>query len=234
MSQKKIISIEDVNLGEEARVEALPSYRVPPQELTPKIDPELVDSSEAITLPTSFGNFALRAWIFADGSEHLSATALDPSQPLAGPHPVRVHSECATGDIFGSYRCDCGPQLHQGLEMITRTGGTLILVRNHEGRGIGLVNKLRAYALQDRGYDTLDANLMLGLPADARDYRQVACILKEMGLEEISLITNNPAKAEALQGLGIGVDRLIPDQIEPRAENSAYLATKRDRMNHKL
>lgn len=118
--------------------------------------------------------------------------------------------------------------------MITRTGGTLILVRNHEGRGIGLVNKLRAYALQDRGYDTLDANLMLGLPADARDYRQVARILKEMGLEEISLITNNPAKAEALQGLGIGVDRLIPDQIEPRAENSAYLATKRDRMNHKL
>lgn len=234
MSDRPIIQQEDVDLGDGFDVSALPKYKVLPAELTPTVDPELIDFTEPVTVPTPDGVFAMQAWVFADGSEHLSATAIDALGQDGGSHPVRVHSECATGDIFGSYRCDCGPQLHQGLQMIARTGGTLILVRNHEGRGIGLVNKLRAYALQDRGFDTLDANLLLGLPADARDYRQVAAILKKMGHQKIRLITNNPAKVEALTELGIEVEEMIPDRIEPRAENQHYLATKRDRMNHKL
>lgn len=234
MNERPIIQQDDIDFGEGFAVSEMPTYRVAPGNLTPTINPELVDRTEPVTVPTPDGTFAMQAWIFADGSEHLSATAIEAPEQDGGAQPVRVHSECATGDIFGSYRCDCGPQLHQGLQMIARTGGTLILVRNHEGRGIGLVNKLRAYALQDQGFDTLDANLLLGLPADNRDYRQVAEILKAMNLTNIRLITNNPAKVEALTELGIRVEGMIPDEITPRTENKHYLATKRDRMHHKL
>ena len=147
---------------------------------------------------------------------------------------MRIHSECATGDIFGSFRCDCGPQLENGLRIIGRTGGYLVYVRNHEGRGIGLVNKLRAYALQDAGLDTLDANLALGLDGDMRDYSQAALILQELGVHEMRLVTNNPAKQEALEGLGLRVTELIPDEIPARVENAHYLHTKRARMRHLL
>lgn len=200
----------------------------------------LTQTSEPVTVPTPHGVFLMQAFGFADGSEHLALTALpaegqsqNRSQVNQAPL-VRIHSECATGDIFGSYRCDCGPQLAQALEMMSEQGGLLIYMRNHEGRGIGLVNKLRAYTLQDAGQDTLDANLSLGLPADARDYTQAVVMIKELGVRELRLLTNNPAKAEALEELGLTITELVPDEITPRAENARYLATKRDRMRHRL
>lgn len=200
----------------------------------------LTQTSEPVTVPTPHGVFLMQAFGFADGSEHLALTALSTegqpenrSQVNQAPL-VRIHSECATGDIFGSYRCDCGPQLEQALEMMAEQGGLLIYMRNHEGRGIGLVNKLRAYTLQDAGQDTLDANLSLGLPADARDYTQAVVMIKELGIRQLRLLTNNPAKAEALAGLGITITELVPDEITPRPENARYLATKRDRMRHRL
>lgn len=200
----------------------------------------LTQTSEPVTVPTPHGVFLMQAFGFADGSEHLALTALpaegqpqNRSQVNQAPL-VRIHSECATGDIFGSYRCDCGPQLAQALEMMAEQGGLLIYMRNHEGRGIGLVNKLRAYTLQDAGQDTLDANLSLGLPADARDYTQAVVMIKELGIRQLRLLTNNPAKAEALAELGLTITELVPDEITPRAENARYLATKRDRMRHRL
>lgn len=200
----------------------------------------LTQTSEPVTVPTPHGVFLMQAFGFADGSEHLALTALPTegqpqSRSQVNQAPlVRIHSECATGDIFGSYRCDCGPQLEQALVMMAEQGGVLIYMRNHEGRGIGLVNKLRAYALQDAGLDTLDANLSLGLPADARDYTQAVVMIKELGIRQLRLLTNNPAKAEALVELGLTITELVPDEITPRAENARYLATKRDRMHHRL
>ena len=215
------------------------SYRVSPLDMVPNPSPLLVESTEEVAVPTPNGLFGLRAWRFADGAEHLSARALDrDGNPVpyedGGVPAVRIHSECATGDIFGSFRCDCGPQLENGLRIIGRTGGYLVYVRNHEGRGIGLVNKLRAYALQDAGLDTLDANLALGLDGDMRDYSQAALILQELGVHEMRLVTNNPAKQEALEGLGLRVTELIPDEIPARVENAHYLHTKRERMRHLL
>ena len=210
------------------------SYRVSPLDMVSNPSPLLVESTEEVAVPTPNGLFGLRAWRFADGAEHLSARALDrDGNPVpyegGGAPAVRIHSECATGDIFGSFRCDCGPQLENGLRIIGRTGGYLVYVRNHEGRGIGLVNKLRAYALQDAGLDTLDANLALGLDGDMRDYSQAALILQELGVHEMRLVTNNPAKQEALEGLGLRVTELIPDEIPARVENAHYLHTKRER-----
>ncbi|MFW0169331.1 GTP cyclohydrolase II [Rothia sp. P4278] len=198
---------------------------------------ELIQSSDPVLVPTAQGIFAVRGFEFSDGNEHMLATAVDAdgnektgeSSPL-----IRLHSECATGDLLGSYRCDCGPQLEQALETVQRQGGAVLYLRGQEGRGIGLVNKLRAYALQDRGIDTLDANLQLGLPADARDYTQAATVLTSLGLTQIRLLSNNPAKAEALEALGVRVLELVPDIVEPRPENEGYLATKRDRMRHRL
>ena len=215
------------------------SYRVSPLDMVPNPSPLLVESTEEVAVPTPNGLFGLRAWRFADGAEHLSARALDrDGNPVpyegGGAPAVRIHSECATGDIFGSFRCDCGPQLENGLRIIGRTGGYLVYVRNHEGRGIGLGNKLRAYALQDAGLDTLDANLALGLDGDMRDYSQAALILQELGVHEMRLVTNNPAKQEALEGLGLRVTELIPDEIPARVENAHYLHTKRERMRHLL
>lgn len=227
------------------------SYRVSPLDMVPNPSPLLLESTEEVAVPTPNGLFALRAWRFADGAEHLSIRALDrDGAPVpyekgngeradehsesGGVPAVRIHSECATGDIFGSFRCDCGPQLENGLRIISRAGGYLVYVRNHEGRGIGLVNKLRAYALQDAGLDTLDANLALGLDGDMRDYAQAALILQELGVHEMRLVTNNPAKQEALEGLGLRVTELIPDEIPARVENAHYLHTKRERMRHLL
>lgn len=194
--------------------------------------------SEPVRVPTPHGFFEMRAWCFPDGNEILSATAIDAEGRVLdaeNPAPlVRLHSECLTGDVFGSFRCDCGPQLHQGLERIARVGGKLIYIKGHEGRGIGLVNKLRAYALQDRGLDTVDANVALGFDPDQRAYRQAAHVLRELGVTALRLMTNNPAKAEALAGLGLEVASIEPDEVPPREENARYLATKRDRMNHRL
>ncbi|MEX5301522.1 GTP cyclohydrolase II [Kocuria sabuli] len=196
--------------------------------------------SEPVVVPTPEGRFEVVGWRLPGGSgdpaaEHLSLTAPSSDRvPVGQPPLVRLHSECLTGDVFGSYRCDCGPQLHLALRRIADDGGTLLYLRNHEGRGIGLVNKLRAYKLQDAGADTVEANELLGLPADARDYTAAATILHRLGLTRIRLLSNNPAKAERLAELGIDVVAMVPNEVPARPENHDYLATKRDRMRHRL
>jgi 3,4-dihydroxy 2-butanone 4-phosphate synthase/GTP cyclohydrolase II len=146
-----------------------------------------------------------------------------------------VHSECLTGDVFGSVRCDCGPQLHAAMQRVTEEGrGVVLYVRGHEGRGIGLMHKLQAYQLQDAGRDTVDANLDLGLPADARDYGTGAQILFDLGVRTMRLLTNNPAKRAGLEGYGLEVVGREPMPVRPTPENVRYLRTKRDRMGHLL
>ena len=148
---------------------------------------------------------------------------------------VRVHSGCVTGDIFHSLRCDCYQQLQKALERITSSHhGIIIYLPHHEGRGIGLVNKIKAYAAQDRGLDTVDANISIGAPVDARDYELAAKILKHMGCNEVRLLTNNPLKVEALEGYGITVLEQVPHVVTASRYNARYLATKRERMAHKL
>lgn len=203
-----------------------------------------VSGGPQVSLPTRFGTFTAQAWIdAASGAEHLSLSA--PGEPAegeaAGAKPgaadvplVRLHSECLTGDVFGSYRCDCGEQLDDALERIHRRGGTLVYLRGHEGRGIGLANKMRAYSLQESGADTVEANEQLGLPVDARDYAAAAGILRALGLTRIALLSNNPLKREDLSRHGIEVLEEVPAKIAARAENLRYLTTKRDRMNHAL
>lgn len=196
---------------------------------------QLIDSSEPVRLPTAQGLFWARAWRFDDGLEHLSLTGA--SRPLHPEHDaaplVRIHSECLTGDVLGSRRCDCGAQLQSGLERIQREGGALVYLRGQEGRGIGLLGKLRAYRLQEQGMDTVEANLALGYPAESRTYVAAAVILRELGLRNIRLLSNNPAKACALESLGIGVEA-VPHETEPTPESMAYLRAKRDRMGHRL
>ena len=146
---------------------------------------------------------------------------------------VRVHSECLTGDVFGSLRCDCGPQLDAALAAVAREGrGVVLYVRGHEGRGIGLLHKLQAYQLQDLGSDTLDANLELGLPADARDYGTGAQILVDLGIHTMRLLSNNPAKRAGLEGYGLRIVGQVPLPVRANPENLRYLQTKRDRMGH--
>ena len=228
---------------EQAVADAAASYIASPLDTVPMPSPQLIETTYEVPVPTPHGVFGVRAWLFADGAEHITARALNDDgtpTPFTGtgtepPAPaVRIHSECATGDIFGSYRCDCGPQLENGLRIIAQQGGWLVYTRNHEGRGIGLINKLRAYRLQDAGLDTLDANLALGLDADMRDYTQASVILQELGAERIRLVSNNPAKVQALAELGVEVLEMIPDEVPARAENTRYLETKRDRMRHQL
>jgi len=188
-------------------------------------------------LPTSHGEFTAYGYtITVDGSEHVALVYGDPGT-LANGDPVltRVHSECLTGDVFGSSRCDCGPQLDEAMDRIVQEGrGVVVYLRGHEGRGIGLVAKLQAYQLQDGGRDTVDANLDLGLPADARHYGAATQILKDLGVTAVRLLTNNPAKTEALESYGVHVATRVPLTPHPNDHNLAYLITKRDRMGHDL
>jgi 3,4-dihydroxy 2-butanone 4-phosphate synthase/GTP cyclohydrolase II len=148
---------------------------------------------------------------------------------------TRVHSECLTGDVFGSSRCDCGPQLDEALDRIVQEGrGVVVYLRGHEGRGIGLVAKLQAYQLQDGGRDTVDANLDLGLPADARHYGAATQILRDLGVRSVRLLTNNPDKVSSLTEYGVPVVERVPLAVRPNDHNLAYLLTKRDRMGHQL
>jgi 3,4-dihydroxy 2-butanone 4-phosphate synthase/GTP cyclohydrolase II len=148
---------------------------------------------------------------------------------------VRVHSECLTGDVLGSLRCDCGPQLDAALRTVSEEGrGVVLYLRGHEGRGIGLLHKLAAYSLQDVGHDTVDANLQLGLPADAREYDVGAQILADLGVRSMRLLTNNPAKSAGLDGHGVQIVARVPLQVHATPENLRYLQTKRDRMGHDL
>ena len=185
-------------------------------------------------MPTRFGDFrALGYRSTIDGIEHLAIVAGDIGD--GEDVLVRVHSECLTGDVMGSLRCDCGPQLQAALSAIAEEGrGVVLYLRGHEGRGIGLLQKLNAYQLQDHGRDTVDANLDLGLPADAREYGTGAQILADLGVKSLRLLTNNPAKRAGMEGYGITILARIPLEVGVTPENSAYLATKRDRMGHEL
>ena len=188
-------------------------------------------------LPTSHGDFTAFGYrITVDGSEHVALVYGDPTA-LSDGEPVltRVHSECLTGDVLGSERCDCGPQLNEAMDLIVKEGrGVVIYLRGHEGRGIGLLAKLQAYQLQDGGRDTVDANLDLGLPADARHYGAATQILRDLGVTSVRLLTNNPAKTSSLESYGIPVAERVGLTPRPNDHNLAYLQTKRDRMGHHL
>jgi 3,4-dihydroxy 2-butanone 4-phosphate synthase/GTP cyclohydrolase II len=185
-------------------------------------------------LPTAYGDFTAYGYrITIDDSEHIALVYGD----ISGDEPVltRVHSECLTGDVFGSRRCDCGPQLDEALRRVVEEGrGVVVYLRGHEGRGIGLVAKLQAYNLQDNGRDTVDANLDLGLPADARHYGTATQILRDLGVGSVRLLTNNPAKTKSLEDYGVAVAERVALTPHPTDDNLAYLQTKRDRMGHVL
>jgi GTP cyclohydrolase II len=184
-------------------------------------------------IPTAVGEFRLCLYLNnQNDKEHLALVMGD----VAGQRDVlvRMHSECFTGDVLGSLRCDCGQQLQQGLQLIAEEGIGVLIYLRQEGRGIGLLDKLRAYNLQDIGYDTVDANLLLGHQADERDYTVAALILKDLGVRSVRLLTNNPKKIESLQGLGIAVTARVPLHPRVTAENAAYLMTKAQRMDHFL
>ncbi|MGQ0777938.1 MAG: bifunctional 3,4-dihydroxy-2-butanone-4-phosphate synthase/GTP cyclohydrolase II [Pseudonocardiales bacterium] len=185
-------------------------------------------------IPTVHGEFtAIGFDSVLDGVEHIALVAGEIGDGVD--ILVRVHSECLTGDVLGSLRCDCGPQLDAALAAIAAEGrGVVLYVRGHEGRGIGLMHKLQAYQLQDAGADTVDANLALGMPADARDYGTGAQILVDLGVRSMRLLTNNPAKRAGLEGYGLAITGRVPLPIRPNPENLHYLRTKRDRMGHEL
>ena len=184
-------------------------------------------------LPTRYGDFNIR--VFHESETGLDHVALSMGD-MAGPDPVlmRVHSECLTGDAFGSIRCDCGPQLDAAMRQISEKGWGGILYLRQEGRGIGLHAKIQAYHLQDKGADTLDANLMLGLPADARNYRIASTMLSALGVKDVCLLSNNPDKAKQLKEYGINVAEIVPLVVGVVTENRDYLKTKADRMGHKI
>ncbi len=194
----------------------------------------LVEQVAEATIPTRHGEFLCRAWRSTlDGIEHVALTRGD----VTGPDPVlvRVHSECLTGDVLGSRRCDCGTQVDDALEAIAaEERGVLVYLRGHEGRGIGLGHKLAAYNLQDAGHDTVDANTLLGLPVDDREYGIGAQILTDLGVRRMRLMTNNPAKYDGLQGYGLEIVQRVALTARVTRENVAYLETKRRRMGHML
>lgn len=193
----------------------------------------IVEKGEEVDMPTEYGHFRLIPFRQkSNGLEHVAlikGTWAEEEAIL-----VRVHSSCATGDIFGSHRCDCGPQLHKAMQMIEKEGKGVIVYLNQEGRGIGLMNKMKAYKLQENGMDTVEANLCLGFKADERDYGVGANILHDLGVKKMRLMTNNPLKRVGLIGYGLSVTENVPVEIEPNDYNRFYLHTKKDRMGHDL
>ena len=202
-------------------------------EMTIQIDSNKASVKSDAELPTEHGNFRIRAFAGPDGKEHATLYIGDFSDGDKPPL-VRIHSECLTGDAFGSLKCDCGPQLEASMKRIQEEGKGAIVYLRQEGRGIGLYSKIQAYALQDQGHDTLDANLMLGLPADGRTYDVAAEMLKDIGLEKIRLMTNNPLKIKGLEEQGIEVEERLQHQSGAGPENANYLSTKKRRMGHLL
>ena len=201
--------------------------------MTIQIDSNRSEVKSDAELPTEYGNFRIRAFVGPDGKEH--ATLYTGKLADADKPPlVRIHSECLTGDAFGSLKCDCGPQLEASLKRIQEEGNGALVYLKQEGRGIGLFSKIQAYALQDQGHDTLDANLLLGLPADGRKYDVAAEMLKELGLTEIRLMTNNPLKIRGLMENGIVGRQRVQHQSGVGPRNMGYLSTKRHRMGHLL
>lgn len=194
---------------------------------------KLVRREVEIQLPTDYGVFrAIGYSNVIDGKEHVALVKgdIDPEKPVM----VRVHSECLTGDVFHSHRCDCGPQLEAALRAIEQNGSGVLLYMRQEGRGIGLMNKLKAYKLQEQGYDTVEANVKLGFAPDLRDYGIGAQILKDLGVRSMRLLTNNPRKIAGLQGYGLSIAERIPLQMEEKAANRKYLRTKKAKLGHML
>lgn len=193
----------------------------------------LITREIAVELPTDYGDFDLYAFTQrSNGAKHLALVkgSWNEDEPVL----VRVHSSCVTGDIFGSCRCDCGPQLHRAMEMIEKEGKGVVVYMNQEGRGIGLINKLKAYKLQEQGRDTVEANLELGFSMDQRDYGVGAQILRDLGVTKMKLISNNPKKRTGLIGYGLEVVENIPIEIAPNEHNRNYLTTKRDKLGHNI
>jgi 3,4-dihydroxy 2-butanone 4-phosphate synthase/GTP cyclohydrolase II len=210
----KIVSIED-----------LIKYRI--------ANESLIDRIVDVKMPTQYGDFQMIAFKEKNtDQEHLALIkgTWDENEPVY----VRVHSSCITGDIFGSCRCDCGPQLHKAMEMIEAEGKGAIIYMNQEGRGIGMMNKLKAYKLQEEGYDTLEANIKLGFKGDERDYGIGAQIIRSLGIKKMRLMSNNPTKRTGLVGYGLEIIENVPLEIESNEHNELYLQTKRDKMGHTL
>ena len=192
-----------------------------------------VDRVVEVKMPTNWGDFDLVAYkVKTTGQEHMALTkgTWEKDEAVL----VRVHSSCVTGDVFGSCRCDCGPQLHAAMEMIEKAGKGVIVYMNQEGRGIGLLNKLKAYKLQENGRDTVEANIELGFKMDERDYGIGAQILRDLGVSKIKLLTNNPKKRAGLIGYGLEIVENVPIIIQPNIHNAKYLQTKKDKMGHSI
>lgn len=193
----------------------------------------LIKEEVTVNLPTQWGDFKMTAYTqLSNGATHLAITKGNwaENEPIL----TRIHSSCVTGDIFGSCRCDCGPQLHKAFEMIEKEGKGMIVYMNQEGRGIGLINKLRAYNLQDQGFDTVQANIELGFKGDERDYGVGAQILRAQGVTKMKLMSNNPTKRAGLIGYGLEIIENIAIEVESNAHNEVYLKTKRDKMGHQI
>jgi 3,4-dihydroxy 2-butanone 4-phosphate synthase/GTP cyclohydrolase II len=192
---------------------------------------KLIERVETIRMPTDYGDFQLHLYRSKlDGQNHLALVKGE----VAGKENVlvRVHSECLTGDVFGSRRCDCGPQLHQAMRQVSDEGRGVILYMRQEGRGIGLPAKIQAYKLQEQGLDTVQANLKLGFPMDLREYGMGAQILVDLGLHKIRLLTNNPKKVVGLEGYGLEITQQVPIRVKPNRHNKKYLETKKKKLGH--